>query len=163
MRRGPGSYTRAGDENEWNTRNVWGEDIHRSSGCGPSDRLCRSGACAGGYDRGCVGAGLSEQSAAQRTTRLGAVHRRKRAAGALRLSPQGRAHGVRRLSVYRHQPDVRRFADRDRANRSPRRQCTARRRPDGYADLVQRQSDRQQDPRGGEPGLGCARGAACAR
>ena len=41
-----------------------------------------------------------------------------------------------------------------------RHQRAAQRRPHDLADAVQRPADRQQDPRGGEPGVGGARGVA---
>ena len=56
-----------------------------------------------------------------------------------------------------------RHADRARQDRNPRRQPAAQRRRHGHPDAVQRPADRQQDPRGGEPGLGRARSAAGAR
>ena len=101
----------------------------------------------GGYHRGCAGARLSEQSAAQCAARPGALHRRERAAGAVRLSTESRAHRQRRLPVHRYEYHRGRLADRDRADRNSRRQRAAQRRPDGHADAVQRPANRQQDPR----------------
>ena len=46
----------------------------------------------GRHHRGCAGARLSEQSAAQRAARLGALHRRERAAGVVGLSAARRGH-----------------------------------------------------------------------
>ena len=60
------------------------------------------GARPGRHDRGCAGARLSEQPAAQRAARPGALHRRKRAAGVVRLSSESRGHRQRRLPIYRH-------------------------------------------------------------
>ena len=57
----------------------------------------------------------------------------------------------------------RRLRDPDRQDRDSRHQRAAQRRPHGHADAVQRPADRQQDPRGGEPGLRRARGPAGAR
>ena len=48
-------------------------------------------------------------------------------------------------------------------NRTSRHQCAAQRRRHRHADALQRPADRQQDPRGGEPGLGRARRVAGAR
>ena len=98
---------------------------------------------------------------AQRAT--GARHRRKRAAGVVGLSPEGRGHRQRRLSIYRRQHHLGRYADPDRADRNSRRQCAAQRRRHRHAERVQRPADRQQDPRGGKPGLRRARRVARAR
>ncbi len=62
-----------------------------------------------------------------------------------------------RLPVHRHQFDPGRHADPARQNRNSRHRPTARRRPHGHADALQRQSDRQQDPGRGKPGFGGAR------
>ena len=86
---------------------------YRSCGCGPADGVYGPDACLGGYHRGCAGARLPEQSAAQRAARPGALHRRKRAAGAVGLSSEGRAHRQRRLPVHR-------YAIPPRAARRPR-------------------------------------------
>ena len=93
----------------------------------------------------------------------GQGNRRECAAGTVGLSPEGRRHRQPRLSIYRYQHHAGRLADRDRANRNSRRRSTAQRRHHRDANAVQRQPDRQQDPRGGEPGFWRARSAAGAR
>ena len=72
---------------------------YRSCGCGPADGIYGPDARPGRHDRGCAGARLSEQSAAQRAARASPLHRRERAAGAIRLSPSSRADRQRRLPV----------------------------------------------------------------
>ena len=61
---------------------------------------------------------------------------------------------------YRHTQHAGRHSDPACANRHSRRRSAAQRRRDGHPDAVQRQSDRQQDPRRREPGFRRARGVA---
>ena len=59
------------------------------------------------------------------------------------LSSARRAHGQRRLPIYRYQYHCRRLAEHDRQDRNSRRQRAAQRRPHGLADAFQRPADRQ--------------------
>ena len=133
---------------------------YRGCGFGPSVGLCGPDARPGRHDRGCAGARLSEQSAAQRAARAGALHRRKRAAGAVGLSPEGRASP--RAPVTN--TPIRSRTAGGNANKLVRTDIhganrAAQRRRHRHADAFQRPADRQQDPRGGEPGFGRARSA----
>src|SRR3981189_3746293 len=74
---------RTGKRYEWITWDAWGEGRYRSCGRGPSVGVSGPDASPGRYDRGGAGARLSEQSAAQCAARPSALHRRKRAAGAV--------------------------------------------------------------------------------
>src|SRR4029079_9399845 len=100
-------------ENEWISRDAWGEGHYRSCGFDPSVSFDGPDARPGRYDRGRAGTRLSEQSAAQRPACHGARHRRGRTAGFVGLSPEGRGHRQRRLSLYRRKHDLARYDDTD--------------------------------------------------
>ena len=163
LKRRPARSLEPANRNEWISRDAWCEGLYRSCGCGPSVGMYGPDAGLGRHHRGCAGARLSEQSAAQRAARLGAIHRRERAAGVVRLSPARRGHRQRRLSIHRYAHHFGRLARHARQNRNSRRQCAAQRRRHRDADALQRPADRQPDPRGGEPGFRRARSAAGAR
>ena len=96
-----------------------------------------------------LGAGVPEQSIAQRAARVVARHRRERSASAVRLSPKTLRDRQRRLQLFEHAGAHGRsvgISEHRQLHQFRRTLSAARRCRDRVADAVQRQSDRQQSP-----------------
>ena len=150
-------------KNDWNFGDAWGEGLNRSCGFGPS--VGSVGRCLRWPTRSRLRwcAPIRPIRSSMRSARRCAStdenvpqalsgYRPKVAvtasAGVQYTDTLSTAGGTRPTLVRSHHP---------------RHQRAAQRRHHRDADAVQRPADRQQDPRGGEPGVGGARGLARAR
>ena len=145
-------------QNEWNTWDGWGEGRYRSCGYGPSFGVvrirCRPWPTRSRL-RWCapIRTILSSMRSAPRSGPPTKTCRRH-------CRAIGRRSRVTASAGYQYTDLNSTFggtATQIVQVRNSRHRSAAQRRPHGHPDALQRQSNRQQDPRGGEPGLRRAR------